>query len=198
MDPDLAKGMEREAVIQCQRGDRDAFRRIMDLHGDRLYRTALLITRDPGAAEEATQEALLMAWKKIRTFDASREFRPWVNRILINCINAANRRKRLPTAPVDEALPLPDPAAAPDRSVLDAETAHMLRSAIQSLSVEHRTALVLRYYEDLSLPEIAEHTGWRMGTVKSRLHRAIAALRDAVESAETVQGGALRGEEARS
>jgi RNA polymerase sigma-70 factor (ECF subfamily) len=188
--------MEREAVLRCQRGDREAFRRILDLHGDHLYRTALLITRDPGHAEEAVQEALLTAWKKIRTFDADRPFRPWINRILINCIGIARRRKRLPTAAIDDAMPLPDPQAAPERSVIDAETGCELRAALRSLSVEHRAVLVLRYFNDMSLPEIAESTGWRLGTVKSRLHRATAALRDAVAAREPAPHGGRAGEEA--
>ena len=75
---------------------------------------------------------------------------------------------------------MPDTGVGPEQQALNAETAAMLQSALRTLSVEHRTVLVLRFFNDLSLPEIAESTGWRMGTVKSRLHRATAALRDAV------------------
>ena len=68
---------------------------------------------------------------------------------------------------------------------MDSETSAMLQSALRTLSVEHRTVLVLRFFNDLSLPEIAESTGLREGTVKSRLHRATGALRDAVAASES-------------
>ncbi len=184
MDQILTKNVEHEAILRCQQGDREAFRRVLDFHGDHLYRVALLITRDRPFAEEAVQETLLSAWKKIRSFDINREFRPWINRILIDSIGMMQRRKRLPTTPVDEALPLPDPAMGPEQSALNAETAAMLQSALRTLSVEHRTVLVLKYFNDMSVPEISESTGWRQGTVKSRLHRAMAALRDAVAASE--------------
>ncbi len=198
MDPILTNSIEREAILRCQQGDQEAFRRVLDFHGDHLYRVALLITRDASLAEEAVQESLLAAWKKIRSFDLKREFRPWINRILINCIGKMTRRLKLPTAPVEEALPVADPAVSPEDSTLNAETASMLQSALRTLSVEHRTVLVLRFFNDFSLPEIAESTGWRVGTVKSRLHRATAALRDAVAASEGFGEPRLSGEEAQS
>lgn len=184
MDPALTRGIEREAITRCQQGDREAFRRVLDLHGDHLYRVALLITRDASLAEEAVQEALMAAWKKVRSFEAGTNLRAWLNRILINCIGMMQRRKRLPTTTVEDAFPVPDSSVGPEQSVLDAENADILRSALRTLSIEHRTVLVLRFFDELSLPEIAESTGWRMGTVKSRLHRAMAALRDAVATSE--------------
>ena len=184
MDPVLTRGLEREAIARCQQGDREAFRRVLDLHGDHLYRVALLITRDASLAEEAVQESLLAAWKKIRTFTVGTNLRAWLNRILINCIGMMQRRKRLPTSAVEDAFPLADTGVGPEQLALDSETSAMLQSALRTLSVEHRTVLVLRFFNDLSLPEIADSTGWRVGTVKSRLHRATAALRDAVAASE--------------
>ncbi len=198
MDPILTKSEEREAILRCQQGDQEAFRRVLDFHGDHLYRVALLITRDASLAEEAVQESLLAAWKKIRSFKAGTNLRAWLNRILINCIGMMQRRKRLPTTPVEDALPLADTRAGPEQSALNAETAAMLQSALRTLSVEHRTVLVLRFFNDLSLPEIAESTGWRVGTVKSRLHRATAALRDAVAASESFGEPEFSGEEAQS
>lgn len=196
MDPILTKEIEREAIARCQQGDREAFQRVLDFHGDHLYRVALLITRDASLAEEAVQEALLAAWKKIRSFDVTRDFRPWINRILINCIGMMRRRKRLPTTAVEDAFPVPDTRQGPEQQTMNSETSFMLQTALRTLSVEHRTVLVLRFFNDLSLPEIAESTGWRVGTVKSRLHRATAALRDAVAASESFGTSRLSGEEA--
>ncbi len=194
MNPVLTEHIEREAILRCQHGDKEAFRRVLDFHGDHLLRVAVLITRDRSLAEEAVQESLLAAWKKIRTFDANRELRPWLNRILINCIGMMQRRKRLPTTAVEDALPLADTGVGPEQSALNAETAAMLQSALRTLSVEHRTVLVLRFFNELTLPEIAESTGWRVGTVKSRLHRATAALRDAVAAGSASYSADFGGE----
>ncbi len=176
----LTAQIEREAILRCQQGDQEAFRRVLDFHGDHLYRTALLITRDASRAEEAVQETLIRAWKKIRSFKAGTNLRAWLNRLLVNCISNLSSRKQLERAPEEAAFSVADTGAGPEQSALNAETAAMLQSALRTLSVEHRTVLVLRFFNDLSLPEIAESTGWRVGTVKSRLHRATAALRDAV------------------
>ncbi len=184
MEPVLTESIERDAILRCQQGDQEAFRRVLDFHGDHLYRVALLITRDSFLAEEAVQEALLAAWKKIRSFDLNKRFRPWINRILINCIGMMQRKKRLPTTAVEDAFPLPDTGTSPEQSALNAETAAMLQSALRTLSVEHRTVLVLKYFNDMTVPEISDSTGWKKGTVMSRLHRATAALRDAVAASE--------------
>jgi RNA polymerase sigma factor (sigma-70 family) len=90
---------------------------------------------------------------------------------------------------------LPDSGVGPEQAVLNAETASMLHSSLRTLSVQHRTVLVLRFFNDLSVPEIAEFTGWREGTVKSQLHRAMAALRDAVAASENPISNRLSGEE---
>lgn len=198
LDPILTKSIEQEAVLRCQQGDREAFRRVLDFHGDHLYRVALLITRDASLAEEAVQESLLAAWKKIRSFKAGTDLRAWLNRILINCIGMMQRRKRLPTTAVEEALPLADSGIGPEQSALNAEAAAMLQSALRNLSVEHRTVLVLKYFNEMTVPEIAESTGWKRGTVMSRLHRAMAALRDAVAASEGLDEPRLSGEEAQS
>lgn len=195
VDPAVTNGLEREAVERCQQGDRDAFRRVLDLHGDHLYRVALLITRDASLAEEAVQETLLSAWNKIRSFKAGTNLRAWLNRILINCIGMMLRRKRLPTVPVETAFTLTDThATGPEQSAINSETAAFLQLAIGKLSIEHRTVLVLRYFNDLSLPEIAESTGWRMGTVKSRLHRATGALRNEMVALEDSPPGLFASE----
>ena len=190
-DPARIARTEEEAVLLCQKGDREAFHRVVDFHGDALYRTALLITRNPAHAEEAVQETLLLAWRKIRQFRAGTNLRAWLNRLLVNRIADLNSRKKLPQTGVEDAAHVPDRSAGPVESLLFEEARTMLRSALETLSFEHRTVLVLRYYSDMSVPEIANHTGWKRGTVMSRLHRATAALRGAVaEHERTLQGQA--------
>ncbi len=194
-DAVLTSSIEKEAILRCQQGDQEAFRRVLDFHGDHLYRTALLITRNADTAEEAVQETLIRAWKKIRSFKAGTNLRAWLNRLLINCISNLTSRKSLNRVPEEHAFTVADAGISPEQSALNTETAAMLQSALRTLSVEHRTVLVLRFFNDLSLPEIAESTGWRVGTVKSRLHRATAALRDAVAASPGFgEGRPARGE----
>ncbi len=194
----LTAQLEREAVLRCQQGDQEAFRRVLDFHGDHLYRTAVLITRDADRAEVAVQETLLVAWKKIRSFKAGTNLRAWLNRLLINCISRLNRKMQLETAPEEKAFTVADSGIGPEQSVLNAETAAMLQLALRTLSVEHRTVLVLKYFHDMTVPQISDSTGWKRGTVMSRLHRATAALRDAVAASEGFVDPRLSGEEAQS
>jgi RNA polymerase sigma-70 factor (ECF subfamily) len=183
-DPGLSARTEKETVLLCQQGDCHAFRRVVDFHGDALYRTALLITRNGAHAEEAVQETLLLAWRKIHFFTAGTNLRAWLNRLLVNTITDLNRRKRLQLAPVEDALRVADRSPGPAESLLAEEVTAMLRAALETLSFEHRTVFVLRYFNEMTVPEIAEHTGWKQGTVMSRLHRATAALRTAVAARE--------------
>ena len=182
----LTAQIERDAILACQRGDQDAFRRVLDFHGDHLYRTALLITREPSSAEDAVQETLLRAWKRIRTFKAGTNLRAWLNRILVNCISNLARGKQLDRLPEGMALDVADTGIGPEQQVLNAEITAMLQTALRTLSVEHRTVVVMKYFNEMTVPEISESTGWKPGTVMSRLHRAMAALRDAVAMNESV------------
>ena len=187
------------AVERCQQGDRNAFRAIVDAYGDRLFRIAYLITRDQHLAEDAMQEALVQGWRNIKSFRAGTNLAAWLNRILLNQVKKQTRRKRHPEEPIDAATRLADPGIAPDDAVTGAELATYLRAALETLSEDQRTAVVFRFYLDYTIPEIAETTGWAEGTVKSRLSRAMTALRgnidrDAVlEPAPPIgQGGGYR------
>ncbi len=182
MSYEANSALERDAIRRCQNGEREAFRLLFHAHSTHLYRVALLITRDPYLAEDATQDCLLSAWKKIRSFKPGTDFRAWLNRILINSIGMIRRRKQLPTAPEGLALTLPTGEGSPEQAALDSDTAGRLQKALGQLSVEHSTVLVFRYFNDMSIYEIAESTGWREGTVKSRLSRAQSALREVLAS----------------
>jgi RNA polymerase sigma-70 factor (ECF subfamily) len=76
------------------------------------------------------------------------------------------RKKKIPTAPVALAFSLESQTLSPEQSSLDSETAEMLQAAMSTLSIDHRTVVVFRFFNEMSLAEIAESTGWRTGTVK--------------------------------
>lgn len=141
------------------------------------YRLAVAILRDEAAAQDAVQDAVLRAWLTWpRLRDRSR-LDAWLDRIIVNCCRDRLRKKARDSHFVRELrLDGRDPAS--DQR-LDA-----LREAMTRLSPDHRIAVTLRYFDDLSIDEIARRTGCREGTVKSRLHYALSALRAAYDATE--------------
>ncbi len=169
------------AVERCRQGDRNAFRAIVDAYGDRLFCIAYLITRDQHLAEDAMQEALVQAWRNIKSFRAGTNLAAWLNRILLNQVKKQSRRKRVFEKPTDAATRLRGSGAPSSESADGADHAVYLRAALQTLSEDQRTTVVFRFYMDYTIPEIAETTGWAEGTVKSRLSRAMTALRGNID-----------------
>ncbi len=180
---------EAEAIRLCQEGSRDAFRHIVEQHQNTLYGTAVLMTGDRAAAEEHVQEAFLSAWRAIRGFHRGRPFKPWIVRILVNRILSSRRTRRLPTAPLEDAERVTGPADVLE-SAMSAERRDEVQAALGRLSPQHHQVVVLRYFAELSLREVAEAIGVREGTVKSRLSRALSRLRE--ELAETCETEARR------
>ena len=179
---------DNEAIVRCQAGDRDAFRHLVEQYKDVLFGTAVLMTGNRAVAEEQVQEALLSAWRGIRGFRRGNPVKPWLMRILVNAVLAQQRKRAIPTTPLNE-FPIPTEegqsggASLPGPAeTLDAlENRLILRRAIAGLSPEHRQAVTLRYFAGLTVPEVARTLGVREGTIKSRLHRALAILRQQLE-----------------
>ena len=168
---------DEQAISRCQDGEREAFRHLVDEYKDVLYGTALLMMRNPALAEEQVQEAFLAAWRGIKGFRPGRPFKPWIVRILVNKIVSLRRTRAIPTVRLqdhDSPEDLPHPAEAV-QAQLDRQ---MVRGALAGLAPDHREVIVLRYFADLTVPELAETIGVPLGTVKSRLHRALGRLTD--------------------
>ena len=170
---------DNEVITRCQDGDREAFRQLVDRYRDVLFGTAVLMTGNRAVAEEQVQEALLSAWRGIRGFQPGSPLKPWLLRILVNAVLSQQRRRTISTVHVDGSMPdAPDATEIDPASTLDAlESRIELRRAISELSPDHRQVITLRYFADLTIPEVARALGVREGTVKSRLHRALAVLR---------------------
>jgi RNA polymerase sigma-70 factor (ECF subfamily) len=153
------------------------FVRYLDDSLDRAYALAAVILGDRQDAEEVTHDAVCQAWAGLRDLRDLDKVEAWFTRILVNaCRDRLRRRKVRPirVALVDDggATTADDPF---DRLAADDALSH----ALAQLSPEHRAVLVLRYWGDLPVDEIAARTGQRAGTVKSRLHYALANLRAA-------------------
>lgn len=169
-----------EAVRLCQNGDRDAFRHLVERYKDLLYGTAFLMTGSATLAEEQVQEALLLAWRGIRGFKRGRPFKPWLVRILVNAVLVQRRRRVLTTIPLEESPPV-GASGGQVESIEASEDREAIRQALAHLTPEHRQVVVLRYFADLTVPQVARSAGVREGTVKSRLHRALRHMRELLE-----------------
>lgn len=167
---------EDEAVLRCQEGDREAFHYLVEQYKDVLYGTALLMSSNRALAEEHVQEAFLAAWRGIRGFRRGHPFKPWLVRILVNGVLAHRRRSSIPTYPLDDSTHAGNDCDPQDmaEALAGGET---IRRAMAGLNLEHREVVVLRYFADLTIPEVARSLNLRQGTVKSRLHRALGQLR---------------------
>ena len=174
---------DNEAILRCQDGDREAFRYLVERYRDVLFGTAVLMTGNRAVAEEQVQEALLSAWRGIKGFRRGSPVKPWLVRILVNAVLSHQRRRRHPVVSLNGNGPdtVPTDIADPSATLDALEHRLELRRAMASLSADHRQVIALRYFAGLTVPETARALGVREGTVKSRLHRALAILKEQLD-----------------
>ena len=175
--------MQRDLVERAMAGDHDAFEELTRVAIRRLYVVARLILRDDLKAEDAIQEALTAAWRRLPGLRDPDRFGPWLHRLLVNaCYREARRSGRRQSIEVHiDPLVLPD-AGGPADTVAELANRDQVERGFRRLDVDQRTVLVMHYYLGFSLDEAAEVLGVPPGTVRSRLHRAIEAMRAALEA----------------
>jgi RNA polymerase sigma-70 factor (ECF subfamily) len=169
--------VDRDLVERARRGDREAFTVLVHQVSDVLYSIAYRILRDPGLAEDALQNALVLAWRRIPKLRDPERFEAWIHRILVHACYDESQRARHWTATV-RVLPIDGPST-PDGSNAVADRDELER-AFRRLSIDQRAVFVLHHYLGLPLVEVAELLEIPAGTARSRLHYAIAGLRDAL------------------
>jgi RNA polymerase sigma-70 factor (ECF subfamily) len=181
--------MDETALIDgAQKGDLDAFNRLVLAYQEQIYNQALRMLDDPAPAEDASQEAFLLAYRHLRTFRGG-SFRAWLLRIVTNvCYDELRRRKRRPTTPLEpvdddgEEIESPGwmvdsgdtPEEAADRSALGKAIQHCLNE----LPDEFRTVVLLVDVQGMNYDEASLVIGKPLGTVKSRLARARSRLQN--------------------
>ena len=169
-------------------GREAAFIALADRHLVRAYRLAAVLLGSELEAQDAVQDAAVAAWARFGDLRDRARFDAWFDRILVNgCRDRLRTRRRLRLVEIGEApnSPVPDgTGAAGERDAI--------RQALAELPADQRLAVALRYFGDRSLEEIAELTGERIGTVKSRLHYGLLALRAAYDAAGRLPGEASR------
>jgi RNA polymerase sigma-70 factor (ECF subfamily) len=143
---------------------------------DRAYRLAGLLLASAHEAEDAVQDALIVAWQSFDSLRETSKFGAWFDRILVNaCRDRLRRRNVVRFIPIEGQ---PEPAGR-DPFVAFIERDALL-AHIELLTPDERIVVVLRFWADLPLEAIGERLDWPLGTVKSRLHRALGRLRDAM------------------
>jgi RNA polymerase sigma-70 factor, ECF subfamily len=171
--------MDTALVVRAQHGDEEAFASLAVACGDRLHAVAHRILRDTNLAEDATQQTLLTIWRTLPKLRDPARFDAWSYRLLVNACFVEGRRRNhwsvnLRLRPSDE------PAVGEDLSgVVDRD---QLERGFQRLSIDHRAVVVLHHYLGLSHDGVAESLGIPVGTVRSRLHNAMRAMRAALDA----------------
>ena len=185
--------MDGDLVAQAQGGDREAFAILARTRGDRLMAIAFRILRDVGRAEDAVQQALVIAWRELPGLRERERFDAWLQRLLVNACYAEARSWRAWSANV-RVLPIEGPAA-PDEGILS-DNRDRLERGFKRLAPDQRAILVFTHYLGLTPIEIADRLGIPVGTARSRLHYAHRAMRAAIEADErplaAVAGGPIR------
>jgi RNA polymerase sigma-70 factor (ECF subfamily) len=181
---------EKALIINAQNGDLAAFNELVLIYQDVVYRQALWMLKEQEAAEDATQESLIKAYRKITMFQPGKPFRPWLLKITTNhcldMIRAAERHRHLPYEPSDmdgeemEAFWMKDPCCTPEQAVERAEAEKRIIHAIQRLPSAYKSVVILVDLQGLDYEEVATILGVPLGTMKSRLSRAREQLRKAL------------------
>ena len=182
---------EQKLIVRLKSRDEVAFRAVVQLYQDKVYNLVYRMMGDIQEAEDISQEVFITIFKNIDAFRGDSLFSTWLFRIAINhCKNrlkylsrrAKGRTQNLEDTPegklgqssIGSSLPRPDKMA------MGKELESVLQKAMAKLEDEHRTLIVLRDIENMPYSDIAKITGLKPGTVKSRLHRARVALKEAV------------------
>ena len=169
--------MTAELVRQAQTGDHAAFETLIGAAYDRLYTIAYRILRDRGAAEDATQDAVVRCWRDLRGLREPDRFEAWLHRLLVNaCRDLARRNQRRPREVLGTNV---DATAGGDEYARLADHDELERAFVR-LPADQRIALVLTHYVGYSAAELALILDVPAGTVYSRLHYGARAMRDAL------------------
>jgi RNA polymerase sigma factor (sigma-70 family) len=169
--------MDPELVNRAREGDREAFALVVDASFDRCYEIARRILGESHSAQDATQQAMLAIWRGLPKLSDSARFEAWSYRITVHaCYAEAKRARRsIPVIAADDGAAIADEFG----TVIDRD---QLERAFSRQRLEHRAVLVLRYYLDMPVEEVATTLDIPVGTAKSRIHHALKAMRAALDA----------------
>ena len=178
---------DKDIIEQVLGGDNDAFGLLVEKYQTKVYNLALRMSGNEDDAFDLAQESFVRAWRNLGGFQFESSFSTWLFRLTSNiCLDFLRARKRRAAVSLtmtddedeETQLAVPDPGKTPEEAVIAAEDRALLTRALNELPADQRQILTLRAIDDLSYAEIAEILQLQEGTVKSRLSRARAALRN--------------------
>ena len=176
-------------IARARRGDAGAFEQLVETYREQVYRIALRMCGNAADADEAAQEAFLAARKGLPNFRGDSRLSTWLYQLTTHAaIDLMRREKRQIAAEDITEVSAPDPAPGPQQQAERRETQEAVRDAILQLTPEYRQIVVLRFLEDLSEEEIGAALKLPSGTVKSRLNRAKAQLKDILSKSGNLFG----------
>lgn len=174
-----------ELIEQCLAGQTDAFAPLVQRYQDRLFNAMVKACRDRDQAAETVQQAFVLAFRKLHTYRGEAAFYSWLFRIAMNVFISEKRRQKRVNVSVDAVREQTgqEPRdhrrdTEPSQPLESREQIRLVREALDSITEDFRTVLVLKEIEDLSYEEIAELVGIPIGTVRSRIHRGRNELRE--------------------
>ena len=188
---------EDELLRRMQADELDAFEAFFERYRTPIYRTAYALTGDRGAAEEILQDTFARAHIHRATLRPGMSPLPWLHRVCLNLCYSRLRGRRLRWEPISEAVVrlVRDLSGEPPDHAERRELLEIVRAGVASLPPKHQSVVSLHYLHDLSLQETADALGVPTGTVKSRLHYALRALRLQLQDDRRFAGAYRRGEE---
>ena len=170
-----------QLVRLAQKGDSEAFEELVARHRDKIYARAFTMMRNEEEALDLSQEAWIKAWQRLVQFQGDSSFATWMTRIVINlCLDRLRRQKRMRSESVDEMdeesggveRQMEPVIINPTERLERGELRKRIDAALEKLSHEHRTVLVLHEFEEMEYKEIARTMGCSIGTIMSRLFYA--------------------------
>lgn len=175
-------------IQKAQKGDTNAFGTLVASYEKFIFNVACKMFSNSEDASDIAQEALIKAYKNIDKFDFNSSFSTWLYRITVNaCIDEMRRRKGRESISIDAedeesglAVQIEDTSLGAEERVIQNETVSEVRAAIDKLSEEHKTVIILRDLQDMTYEQVAQTLDLSIGTVKSRLARARKSLKDII------------------
>lgn len=169
-----------ELVQKAKRGDKAAFLALISPLEQKLFQTGLGIVGSQHDAQDAWQNTVLKAWSNIRQLHRPEYFRTWLTRILLNEAKAVLRQRKASPLPQEMLPELSAPAASVEDNLI-------VHSCLQRLPREQREAILLRYWLDLPLDEIASAMHVPLGTAKTRLYQGMRVLKEMIKEVESLE-----------
>lgn len=172
-------------IARAQKGDQQAFQQLVEAYHGIVWRTARVLLGDSALTEDIVQEAWIDVWRGLPRLQHYQTIRSWLLTVVTNRCRMALRRSTLVTVSLEddpERFAFSEDVEDTLERMVRMETAERLRSALAGLPVDQQRVLELRYFAELELSEIALVTSLPLGTIKSRLHRALHALRTILQA----------------